>query len=604
MITKPSYVADFETITRNNKECVWLWDVCNIATKKHTTDTTIESFIKWLNDITVATNVYFHNLKFDGSFIIDFMLKAGFTMQNVDTRRLKKFQFNTLVTEFGQFFQIVYKNRHNKIITFIDSLKLFPFSVDKLAKDFNLPISKGSIDYNMERPEGYIPTDKEIEYCQTDTQIVADCLYTFLSEGHKKITLSSCAFSEYKQIIGTSRYNNWFGWWRGKAPLELDREIRRSYRGGFCQCNEKFINTTIKQPVWYNDVNSLYPYVMRTAYLPYGQPVEFEGEYKQSVEYPYYIQKIKIDMQLKKDGIPCILNKSNGVNCNYVVDTQIQSTAGACMELTLTCFDLELIYRNYEIYHLEFIGGYMFKIRNDMFTDYVDKYYQMKELATVDGNGAKRTIAKLFLNSLYGKFGQNPVRRKKLPFVDYDNKIHFYKSNKEVANKFNYLPVATFITSIARYKVITDIEKVGKQNWVYTDTDSILTTCPLPVEIVDNKELGKYKVEQIFKKCRVLGPKTYWGVNTKNEITAKACGCTKKALKNIPLGKFNYGSKITGGRTTLQTVDGGKKIDFNDFTIKDKRNPIPHTEYTDKQASEILKDFFKNNKLKNYKGEN
>ena len=146
-------------------------------------------------------------------------------------------------------------------------------------------------------------------------------------------------------------------------------------------------------------------------------------------------------------------------------------------------------------------------------------------------------------------------------------------------------------------------EPFGKENWVYTDTDSILTTCPLPVDMVDNKELGKYKVEQIFKKCRVLGPKTYWGVNTKKEITAKACGCTKKALKNLPIGKFNYNSKISCGRTTLQTVVGGKKIDFNDFTIKDKRNPMSRIVYTDKEATEILKNFFKNNKLKNYKGE-
>lgn len=31
------------------------------------------------------------------------------------------------------------------------------------------------------------------------------------------------------------------------------------------------------------------------------------------------------------------------------------------------------------------------------------KYYEMKKQATNEGNGAKRIIAKLFLNSLYGK---------------------------------------------------------------------------------------------------------------------------------------------------------------------------------------------------------
>ena len=31
------------------------------------------------------------------------------------------------------------------------------------------------------------------------------------------------------------------------------------------------------------------------------------------------------------------------------------------------------------------------------------KYYEMKKQASIEGNGAKRFIAKLFLNSLYGK---------------------------------------------------------------------------------------------------------------------------------------------------------------------------------------------------------
>lgn len=35
--------------------------------------------------------------------------------------------------------------------------------------------------------------------------------------------------------------------------------------------------------------------------------------------------------------------------------------------------------------------------------DYVKKFYEMKKQATIEGNGARRCIAKLFLNTLYGK---------------------------------------------------------------------------------------------------------------------------------------------------------------------------------------------------------
>lgn len=570
MLTKPSYVADFETITRDGKECVWLYDICNLNNLEHRVGTKIEDFINFIDNLEYASRVYFHNLKFDGSFLIDYFLKNGYELTKSDNRRIKKNTFTLLVTEFGQFFKITYKNRYGKQIELIDSLKVLQLSVDKLAKDFKLPILKGSIDYNKKRDYDYVPTSKEIEYVKNDTEIVARCLQIFIEQGHDKLTLSSCAFTEYKNIIGRNKYSNWFGGWERKCDLALDTEIRKAYRGGFCQPNVNFINKTIKQPVWYNDVNSLYPFVMSTYDLPYGEPIAFEDKYIFDKEYPYYVQKIKVNMCLRENGIPCILNKSKGVNCNYIVDTQENTSCGSLIELTLTNFDLELMFKNYEIFDIKYCGGYKFRVRNDMFTGYINKFYEMKETATIEGNGALRCIAKLFLNSLYGKFGQNPVRRRKLPYIDIENKVKFYKTEKTISKKFNYLPVAVFITALARYKVINDIMKIGIDNWVYTDTDSILSLTPFPCDMVDDKKLGKYKVEQIFKKCRILGPKTYYGINTRNEITAKACGCNKKALENFPIGKFNFGETVRNGRTTLKTVDGGKKLDFADFTFKDK----------------------------------
>ena len=570
VLEKPTFVADFETITREGVECVWLYDICNINTLGHEIGTSMEQFIDYIENLDFSTRIYFHNLKFDGSFIVDYMLKNGYDMSNVETKRLKKYHFNILVTEFGQFFKMTYRNKKGKFVEIIDSLKVLQMSVEKLAKDFKLEILKGIIDYQKSRPDGYIPNQKEIDYVKNDTEIVAQCLQKFLELGHDKLTLSSCAFSEYKEIIGTKKYNAWFGEWSRNASLTEDIEIRKAYRGGFCQCNNDFIDKTIKTPVWYNDVNSLYPYIMKTAYLPYGLPVEFDGEYEKDPEHPYYIQKIQVNMCLKYNGIPCILNKSKGINCKYIIDTQEDET-GSLLKLSLTNYDLELLYKNYDIYEIKFIGGYKFKVRNDMFIDYVNKFYHMKQDATTNANASLRAIAKLFLNSLYGKFGQNPVRCRKLPFIDSERKVRFYKTEKTISKKFNYLPVAVFITSLARYKILNDIEKLGKDNWLYTDTDSILSLKPLNKELLDNEELGKYKVEQIFKKCRVLGPKTYWGLSTSNDITAKACGCNKKALNNFPLGKFNYGEVVKNGRTTLKTVNGGKKLDFADFTIRDKR---------------------------------
>lgn len=605
MITKLSYAADYETITRGDSECVWLWDVCNMVTLEHIHDTSMDTFIDFVNKLEFGANIYFHNLKFDGSFLINHMLTHGYSMHVGSSKMLKMGEFSPLITEFGQYMSITFRNYNNKIITFIDSLKIIPLSIKKMAKDFNLSIKKGEIDYNKPRPVGYIPTDEEIDYIHNDTEIAAQCIRKMLEEGHDKITISSCAFQDYKQIVG-QRYRNWFGKWESECDMEKDTFIRQAYRGGFCQPNKKYVNTTIKQPVYYNDVNSLYPHVMRNYNLPYGEPVYFEGEYKHDDNYPYYVQRIRIDMSVKEDGIPCILYQSTCSGSMYIVDTLEQSEAGGLYEMTVTNFDMELIYKNYDIFAIEFLDGYKFKVRDDMFHDYVDKYIKLKEKATIDGNGAMRTIAKLLLNSLYGKFGQNPKRRKKLPYIDDEGKIKFDKSEWETVKKFKYLPVAVFITAIARHKIISDIMKIGIDNWVYSDTDSILTLVPLPTNMTDNVKLGKYKVEHIFKKTRVLGAKTYYGIDVYGEEVIRVCGCTRKATPGFPIGLFNYhdpyhpelGGIIRGGRTTLTTVKGGKKIRFGDFQIKDKRKIHIKREWTIRDIKEILDDALNKNKTK------
>ena len=85
--------------------------------------------------------------------------------------------------------------------------------------------------------------------------------------------------------------------------------------------------------------------------LPYGQPVEYNGNYKEDPEHPLYIQQISVDMELKEGGIPCILNKNKQLgNGKYIIDTAQQADCGNVINLTLTKYDLELMYKNYNIY--------------------------------------------------------------------------------------------------------------------------------------------------------------------------------------------------------------------------------------------------------------
>ena len=107
-----------------------------------------------------------NNLKFDGEFIIYWLIQNNFEFIE-DKKQRKDKSFTCLITDTGQFFSIeVYfeiKNKGKKVkkVTFYDSLKIIPFSVDQIAKSFNLEISKLKIDYDEERSQNHIMTEEE-----------------------------------------------------------------------------------------------------------------------------------------------------------------------------------------------------------------------------------------------------------------------------------------------------------------------------------------------------------------------------------------------------------------------------------------------------------
>lgn len=67
-------VGDFETIRRGERMDVWLFDICDIDTLEHHTYTSLEA---GLLEIPDESTIYFHNLKFDGSYLLDYFCRSG-----------------------------------------------------------------------------------------------------------------------------------------------------------------------------------------------------------------------------------------------------------------------------------------------------------------------------------------------------------------------------------------------------------------------------------------------------------------------------------------------------------------------------------------------
>ena len=82
---------------------VWAWGVQNIHNlEQYDTGTDIESFIEFI--LRSPSITYFHNLAFDGVFILDYLLKAGY---EVTGDRSVPHRIETTIDGFGKFYRII-----------------------------------------------------------------------------------------------------------------------------------------------------------------------------------------------------------------------------------------------------------------------------------------------------------------------------------------------------------------------------------------------------------------------------------------------------------------------------------------------------------------
>lgn len=536
----------------------------------------IDSFINYCSLINESSSLYFHNLKFDGEFIIHYLLTHGFV--HVNEKKLGVNQFSTIISDLNVFYCIKVKFKEEVIISFFDSLKLLNFSVEEVAKAFNLSIKKLEIDYKAKREKGHKITDEEKEYLKHDVMIMSLALEKMFEMKITRMTIASNAMNFFKDTISKKRFEEWF-----KPPL-YDKDLRQAYKGGFTYLNEIYRGKEVKEGIVL-DVNSLYPSVMYYSPMPYGEGIYFDGKYVPDKLYNLYIQNITCQFRIKKDMIPTIQIKNN---LSFVPTEYLSSSNGESINLTLTNVDLKLFLEHYDIYDVSYNWGWKYKSSTKIFKSYIDYWNELKVKATKEGNKPLRTIAKLMLNSLYGKFAASPEGRSKIPYLD--NNIVKYKLSKLEERTAYYLPISIFITSWARDKTIRSAQAVYHR-FIYADTDSLhLEGTDIPENLlISDTELGKWKIESTFKRGKYLRQKCYiedavtpvdeiekfkkenpecLHLVSKDSIINIVCaGMPKGCYKNVTWENFDYGS-VFDGKLGVKHTDGGIVLVDTTFTIK------------------------------------
>lgn len=545
------YMCDFET-TVEEVPRVWAWEALGDDGK--CVGTEIDSFIEWaFSDSKV---LYFHNMKFDSSYIMCWAFSHGWnhTWEKCDRC------FTSIISDAGQYYMLRFW-KDDAVITIYDSFKIISLPVADIGGAFGIPVSKGEIDYEKPRPPGYVPTIEEWDYLHRDCDIVYKGLKVIFAAGLDKMTQSANAYARYAEQIGYKKFKKWF-------PLltrEEDEYCRKAYYGGSSQVGKKFKGLSVGAGIVL-DYNSMYPAKMRFELLPWGKPVCGKGRAQVTKEFPLYIQRLTCSLKVKGDHIPSVMGK----HVSRFRDVKFIEETDGIIELTLTNVDIDLMMEQYEVYNITWLDYYSFRGSRQLFAGFVDNWAAEKEKASKEGNKGRRQIAKDMQNKLSGKFGTKRLMYKKEPY--YDGKIkHRLVEEPDEARK-GYVPVIAFITAYGRAGIIRDAQK-NYDRFLYMDTDSLhLLGDEDPVGIdIDDVRLGAMKIEGRFYRARYLHPKCYieemdadekeadrggYPVRDGRMMKITIAGLPKNCREQVTWENFHVGAVYTGKLRPVQKSTG------------------------------------------------
>ena len=546
-------VGDFETTTYADIDHteVWASAVVEFFTEDVQIFHSIDDTFQYLCNLKQNITIYYHNLKFDGAFWLDFLINKMKYEQayNQDLKDIQKTRFipkskmqnktfRYSIADTGQWYQIIIKI-NNKYITILDSYKLLPFKLERIGKSFKTKHQKSTMEYTGYRYAGCPITDDEKHYIANDVLVIKEALEIMYQQGHTALTIGSCCLEEYKNIISKQSFQNLFP---NLYEFSLDSVygantigdyIHKSYRGGWC-----YLVKGKEHTIFHNgttaDVNSLYPSMMSSESgnkYPVGLPVFWSGTdipEEALKEDSYYFIRINTRFYIKKNKLPFVqlkntmrykptdmLETSDLVDKNGHYHSKFISMEGeekeAKVTLTLTMTDYELLKEHYYLVDCKILDGCYFRAKVGIFDDYIEKYKKIK----LESTGALRELAKLFLNNLYGKMAASTDSSFKVAFVKEDNSIGFYtvKANEKMPG---YIPVGSAITSYARNFTIRAAQAnyygPDKPGFIYADTDSI--HCDLPPDDLkgvkeDSKQFCCWKFETCWDMAFFTRAKTY-----------------------------------------------------------------------------------------------
>jgi hypothetical protein len=465
------------------------------------------------------------------------------------------------VFEEGVTFISKWKNKDKRIMI-LDNSNWFKGKLEKWGKQLGTE--------KLAMPDYAEDEEKWFIYCERDVQILVDLQKWYIrfiidnDLGTWKYTIAGQAFNAYRH-----RFMEYPIYIPGQSP---ETEVaRKSYHGGR---TEVFRKGEFKgEQLYYLDINSMYPYVMLNNLYPtavegladnppigslyeLGEKYSAIGLFSISIDLPYF---------------PYIHNNHTiypvGEFTTYLTTPEI--LVGLKHGWLRECLKL-VVYR-----------------QRPIFTSYVKYFYNKKQQAVGQDNNLLATFYKLFLNSLYGKFGQRGYDDRVIGEAELYSVPTSYGFDAVTGDKYilrqvgknvikssrgneaynAFTAIASHVTAFARIYLYELILRAGISNTFYCDTDSLIVNAMgynNLIPLLHPTELGKLKVEKTSNNVEIVAPKHYRFGDT----------WTRKGIRNNAqeIRKNTYRQEIWPGFNKILQYGGNKY--YNYFVEKTLKGEI------------------------------
>ncbi|XP_033756183.1 probable DNA polymerase [Pecten maximus] len=327
--------------------------------------------------------------------------------------------------------------------------------------------------------------------------------------------------------------------------VEDPLEPRDAFYGGRTEAFTMYAEASKNRQIKYYDVTSLYPYINKVGKVPLGHPTIITENFQNIEEYEGLI-KCKM-IPPRNLFIPVLPYRSNGKLLFPLCRTcaEDSSTAKCChgdqkRAITGTWVTDELktairkgyrLLETYEVWHFESISQYDTVLKTGgVFTEYVNTFLKLKQEASgwpnwcktdhdkvkyindfydregilldrekIEENPGLRRLAKLMLNSFWGKFGQRTSMIQSSYISDQCEYFDMMSSDSQIVKDVNFVSdemvrmdwnydsdfltasgrtnvvVAAYTTAQARLKLYSYLEPLDRSA-LYCDTDSVVFT--------------------------------------------------------------------------------------------------------------------------------